>query len=54
VGIRPAAPPGGPALCALTGAPIDTAILALSLGHVVSYALLFGLCVRAADAADSR
>jgi O-antigen/teichoic acid export membrane protein len=45
---------GAPALCGLTGAPIGTAILALSLGHVVSYALLFRLCVRAADAADRK
>jgi len=45
---------GGPAVCGLIGAPIGTAIFALALGHVVSYALLFGLCVRAADAADSR
>jgi O-antigen/teichoic acid export membrane protein len=43
---------GGPAVCGWTGASITTAIVALSLGHVVSYTLLYWLCVRAADAAD--
>ncbi|GAA1255264.1 O-antigen flipase Wzx [Pseudonocardia aurantiaca] len=43
---------GGPIVCGLTGAPIGTAIFALALGHVVSYGLLYLLCVRAADAAD--
>jgi hypothetical protein len=45
---------GGLAVCGATGASISTAILALALAHVVSYAVLFGLCVRAADAADRR
>ncbi len=45
---------GGPLVCGIVGAPIGTAVLALALGHVVSYAVLFALCVRAADAADRR
>jgi O-antigen/teichoic acid export membrane protein len=43
---------GGPAACGLVGAPIGTAVLALALGHVLSYALLYVLCVRAAESAD--
>lgn len=43
---------GGPVVCGLLGAPISVAIVALSVGHVLSYLLLYGLCVRAADSAD--
>jgi O-antigen/teichoic acid export membrane protein len=43
---------GGVALCGFGGAPILVAIGTLAVGSVISYLLLFGLCVRAADAAD--
>jgi O-antigen/teichoic acid export membrane protein len=45
---------GLPALCGALGASITTAIIALGIGHVVSYALLYLLSVHAADAADRR
>jgi O-antigen/teichoic acid export membrane protein len=43
---------GSVALCGLGGAPITVAIGTLAVGQVIAYALLFGLCLRAADAAD--
>ena len=43
---------GGPLACGLTGAPVWAAVAALSAGHVVSYLVLYRLCVRAADKAD--
>jgi O-antigen/teichoic acid export membrane protein len=42
----------GPAACGLAGAPVGVAIAVLSAGHVVSYVVLYRLCVRAADASD--
>ena len=45
---------GGTAVCGLLGAPVQVAIVALAAGHVVSYAVLYGLCLHAADAADAR
>jgi O-antigen/teichoic acid export membrane protein len=45
---------GGPAVCGMMGAPVAVAIAALSIAHVVSYALMYGLCLRAAKAADDR
>lgn len=43
---------GGPLACGLTGAPVTAAIAALAAGHVLSYLVLYRLCVRAADDAD--
>ena len=43
---------GGPLACGLTGAPATAAIAALAAGHVLSYLVLYRLCVRAADDAD--
>jgi O-antigen/teichoic acid export membrane protein len=43
---------GGPLVCALSGAPIGTTLLVLSLCYAVGYALLYVLCVRAAHASD--
>jgi len=43
---------GGVAVCGFSGAPIGIAIGTLAVGQVISYTLLFGLCLRAADAAD--
>ena len=45
---------GATAVCALMGAPILFAIAALSIGHVVSYLIMYGMCLRAARAADNR
>jgi O-antigen/teichoic acid export membrane protein len=45
---------GGPLACGIAGAPVTTAIAALAAGHALSYALLYVLCVRAADDADRR
>lgn len=44
---------GAPAACAIVGGSITVAVIALSLGYVASYALLYLLCVRAAGAFDS-
>jgi O-antigen/teichoic acid export membrane protein len=44
----------GPMVCGLIGAPALVAVLALSIGHVVSYALMYAICLRAAKAADDR
>jgi O-antigen/teichoic acid export membrane protein len=44
---------GGTAVCGLLGEPVQVAIIVLAIGHVVSYALLYGLCLRAADTADA-
>ena len=43
---------GGPLVCGLTGRPVSLAIAALAVGHLVSYVVLYVLCVRAADSAD--
>jgi O-antigen/teichoic acid export membrane protein len=43
---------GGPAVCGAIGAPVVVAIAALSIGHVVSYVLVYVLSLRAARAAD--
>jgi O-antigen/teichoic acid export membrane protein len=45
---------GGVAACGLLGEPVQIAIVVLAVGHVVSYAVLYGLCLRAVDAADLR
>lgn len=45
---------GGPALCGVLGAPVIAAIGALAAGQLVSYVLLYLLCVRAADESDRR
>ena len=52
VTLRLALTAGGPAVCALAGAPITTAIAVLAAAHLVSYCVLYLLCVRAADRAD--
>jgi O-antigen/teichoic acid export membrane protein len=43
---------GGPIVCGALHAPIKMAIIGLACGHVLSYLLLYVLCVRAADASD--
>ena len=45
---------GGIAACGLLEEPVQVAIVVLAVGHVVSYVLLYGLCLRAVDAADAR
>jgi len=45
---------GGPAACAVVGAPITVAIAFLAIGHVVCYGLLYVLCARAVSAADDK
>jgi O-antigen/teichoic acid export membrane protein len=45
---------GGPAACAVVGAPITAAIAFLAIGHVVCYGLLYVLCARAVSAADDK
>ena len=50
--LRLALTAGGPAICGLVGAPMTTAIIALSAGHTISYLVLGYLCLRAANAAD--
>jgi O-antigen/teichoic acid export membrane protein len=52
VTLRLALTAGGPAICGLVGAPITTAIAVLAVAHLVSYCVLYLLCVRAADRAD--
>jgi O-antigen/teichoic acid export membrane protein len=42
----------GPAVCGVMGAPVVVAIAALSIGHVLSYLLMYVLSLRAARAAD--
>ncbi len=44
----------GPAVCGLMGAPVLHAIVALAVGHVVSYLLMYGMCLRAAKASDDQ
>lgn len=44
----------GPAVCGVMGAPVVVAIAALSIGHVVSYLLMYVLSLRAARAADDQ
>lgn len=43
---------GCPLVCGIVHAPIKTAIIGLCCAHVLSYLLLYALCVRAADASD--
>jgi O-antigen/teichoic acid export membrane protein len=45
---------GGVAACGLAGAPPLVAVMVLAAAHVASYAVLYGLCQGAADAADLR
>jgi O-antigen/teichoic acid export membrane protein len=45
---------GGPAVCSILDAPITVAIAALSIAQFVSYAVLYALCVHAADVRDRR
>jgi O-antigen/teichoic acid export membrane protein len=51
-GVRLVLTAGGPVVCALVGLPITGAIAALSIGHVLSYAVLYFLCARAVGVAD--
>jgi O-antigen/teichoic acid export membrane protein len=51
-GVRLVLTAGGPVTCALVGLPITTAIAALSIGQVLSYAVLYFLCARAVSVAD--
>jgi O-antigen/teichoic acid export membrane protein len=43
---------GVPLACGLAGGPVWIAIAGLAAAHVVSYVVLYGLCVRAADEAE--
>jgi O-antigen/teichoic acid export membrane protein len=43
---------GFPLACGLTGRPVGVAVAGLAAGHIVSYLILYLLCVRAADQAD--
>jgi O-antigen/teichoic acid export membrane protein len=43
---------GGPVTCGIFHAPVKMAIIALACGHVLSYILLYLLCIRAADTSD--
>jgi len=43
---------GGPVVCGIFQAPVKTAIIALACGHVLSYILLYMLCLHAADTSD--
>lgn len=45
---------GGPLVCGLLGASVTAAIIALAVAQVVSYSVLYGFCVRAADDSDHR
>jgi O-antigen/teichoic acid export membrane protein len=45
---------GAPAVCSMLDAPITAAIAALSVGQFISYAVLYALCVHAADVSDRR
>jgi O-antigen/teichoic acid export membrane protein len=51
-GVRLVLTAGGTIGCALVGLPITGAIAALSIGHVLSYAVLYFLCARAVGSAD--
>lgn len=44
----------GPVVCGLTGAPVLVAIASLAIGHVLGYAIMYGLCLRAAKASDDQ
>jgi O-antigen/teichoic acid export membrane protein len=52
-GVRLVLTAGGPAVCAVAGAPITVAIATLAIGHVIGYGLLYVLCARAVSAADN-
>jgi O-antigen/teichoic acid export membrane protein len=43
---------GGTLACAFAGAPLGVTVTALAAAHVVSYVVMYRLCVRAADEAD--
>jgi O-antigen/teichoic acid export membrane protein len=45
---------GGLMVCGLTGVPVLLAIVALSIAHIISWLVMYGLCVRAARAADDQ
>jgi O-antigen/teichoic acid export membrane protein len=53
-GVRLLLTTSGPLACGLLGAPILLAIAALSIGHVLGYALMYILCLRAAKASDAK
>ena len=53
-GVRLVLTASGPLVCGLIGAPALFAIAALSIGHVLGYALMYGLCLRAAKASDDQ
>jgi O-antigen/teichoic acid export membrane protein len=44
----------GPMVCGLIGAPVLVAIASLSIGHILGYAIMYGLCLRAAQASDDQ
>lgn len=44
---------GGPIVCAIVGAPIFTAVACLAVAHVIGYALMYVLSIRAARASDA-
>ena len=51
-GVRLLLTAGGPLVCGLMGAPMTAAVVAMAVGGVLSYGILYVLCVRAADASD--
>jgi O-antigen/teichoic acid export membrane protein len=51
--IRFALTAGGMAVCGFLGTPVLVAVIVLAVGHVLSYAALYWLCLHAADAADA-
>lgn len=51
-GMRLVATGSGPLVCGLVGAPVLVAIMTLAVGHVLSYALMYHLNLRAAIASD--
>jgi O-antigen/teichoic acid export membrane protein len=53
-GVRLVLTTTGPLVCGLVGAPVLLAVATLSLGHVLGYALMYVLCLRAAKASDAQ
>ncbi len=53
-GVRLLLTGSGPMVCGLVGAPVLLAITTLSIGHVLGYALMYGLSLRAAKTSDDQ
>ena len=54
VGVRLLLTGSGPVMCGLVGPPVLLAITTLSIGHVLGYALMYGLSLRAAKTSDDQ